>query len=68
MGGTPPVKRDEVLATIGRMTSIGTDIFETLGRIRRKVISPSRDELHRLFHTFYGATGELGKIIDGLAR
>lgn len=68
MGGTPPVKRDEVLSTIGRMTSIGTDIFETLGRIRRKVISPSRDELHRLFHSFYGATGDLGKIIDGLAR
>ncbi len=66
LGKEPPVARTEVITTFGAATKISTESFETLLKLKAKLLKPSAEELSSLFESYYRSLESTAKIIDDL--
>lgn len=65
-GGDPRVGAAGVIAAIGEVFHLRTDVFQRVFDVRHKTYRPVPDEVPALFEEYYRATEELGRVIDGL--
>ncbi len=65
-GAEPPVPRSEVLKTFGAASSVETEVFASLLKLKAKAIKPSEPELRSLFERYYSALESVGKTLDEL--
>ncbi len=66
LGQEPPVARAEVVQSFGSATKTGTEIFETLLRLKAGLLKPSERELLAFFEGYYHALESTEKTIDTL--
>jgi hypothetical protein len=66
LGSEPPIPRAAVVQTVANRAKLGSDIFETLLRLKNGLIRPTEQELYAYFERYYQALETLGKIIDDL--
>ena len=66
LGKNPPIGRHDVVLTLQQLTGIKTSIYEKILLMKRKQLSPGKDELERLFQEYYRATEKIGRLINDL--
>ena len=64
LGNEPPIWQSKVMDSLSEATSINTDVFSKILKIRHEKVKLSIDELNTIFEDYYSATEKIGKIVD----
>lgn len=65
-GGDPRLSAAGVIAAMGEVFHLRTDVYQRVFDVRHKTYRPGQDEVPSIFEEYYHATEELGRRIDGL--